>query len=140
MDQGGAAVVRSFIDALERRDAAPLREVLAHDVVFEPMSTAAATRRPCFGPTAVCDYVEDLDRTWRSFEISLRHVEEVGDGYVIGAGRIRARAREISLLADNPVGVAFRVRDGRVAWGRVFATVAEAHDAVTQRRGAAWPG
>ena len=87
-----------------------------------------ATRGVYRGGEGMRTYLSDVGKTWRQFDVTVGAVEEVA-GHVLVTGRVYARARATSLVADDPVAFAWPVVDGRVAWGRVFTSEAAAREA-----------
>jgi ketosteroid isomerase-like protein len=124
-----AALVERFLDAFARRDGDALAAMVADDFVFEPLSTEAAERDPYRGSDGMRSYLRDVAATWRQFDLSVGAVEEV-DGHVLVTGRIYARARESSLVADDPVAFAWKVVNGRARWGKVFLSESAARRAI----------
>jgi ketosteroid isomerase-like protein len=129
-----AAVVSELLRALIRRDGDAVAAMVADDFTFEPLSTEAAARGVYRGGEGMRTYLRDVRDTWRQFDVTVGAVEEVA-GHVLVTGRVYARARATSLVADDPVAFAWRVVDGRVAWGSVFTSEAAAREAVQRRDG-----
>jgi ketosteroid isomerase-like protein len=124
-----AAVVERILEAFARRDPEAVAALVAPDFVFEPLSTEAAQRDPYLGPDGIRAYLVDLDATWRQFDLRIGTVVEL-DGHVLVTGRIYARARASSLVADDPVAFAWKVIEDRAAWGRAFLNEAAARAAI----------
>ena len=124
-----AALVERLLDAFGRRDADALAGMVADDFLFEPLSTEAAERHAYRGSEGMRSYLDDVDETWRQFDVRVGAVEEV-DGHVLVTGRIYARARQSSLVADDPVAFAWKVVDGRARWGKVFLSEGAARQAI----------
>jgi ketosteroid isomerase-like protein len=124
-----AALVERLLDAFARRDADALAEMVADDFLFEPLSSEAAERGPYHGGEGLRAYLHDLGGTWRQFDVSIGSVQEV-NGHVLVTGRIYARARKSSLVADDPVAFAWRVVNGRASWGKVYLSEAAARGAI----------
>jgi len=124
-----AALVERLLDAFARGDADALAGMIADDFLFEPLSTEAADRGAYRGGEGMRTYLRDLADTWRQFDVSIGSVQEV-DGRVLVTGRIYARARDSSLVADDPVAFAWKVVDDRASWGKVFLSEAAAREAI----------
>ena len=129
------AAVREFFAAFVRRDADALAAAMADDGVFQPLSTDAAPRGAYLGPEGMRTYLRDLEETWRQFDVTVSEMQEV-DGHVLVTGRIYARARASSLVADDPVAFVWQVRDGHVVWGAVFSGDTSARAAIADRKNA----
>jgi ketosteroid isomerase-like protein len=72
-------------------------------------------------------YLQDLDETWDTFEVTIANLRADGE-HVVAVGRIRARQGDVAV--DDPAGFAFRLRDGRVVWAKVYRSHEEALAAV----------
>jgi ketosteroid isomerase-like protein len=127
-----ARVVQELLRAFIRRDGDAAAEIVADDIAFEPLSTEAAVRGVYRGREGVRSYLRDLGETWRQFDLTVDAVEELA-GHVLVTGRVYARARASSLVADDPIAFAWRVRDERVAWGKAFTSEAAARAAIASR-------
>jgi ketosteroid isomerase-like protein len=123
-------VVGELLSAFSRDDADAMADLVAEDFTFEPLSTEAAERGVYRGAEGMRRYVRDLHETWKQFDLTIATVEEVSGG-VVATGRIYARARTSSLVADNPVAFAFVVDQGRLAWGKAFPSEAAASAALS---------
>src|SRR3954471_9553496 len=134
----GTAVVSDPPRALSGGDGKAGGPMATDDFACEPLSTEAAARGVYRGGEGMRTYLRDVEETWRQFDLTVAAVEEVA-GYVLASGRVYARARTSNLVADDPVAFAWRVVDGRVAWGQVFTGEAAARAAIEGRDGAASP-
>jgi ketosteroid isomerase-like protein len=119
---------------LTRREGDAVAAMVTDDFTFEPLSTEAAARGLYRGGEGMRAYLRDVGETWRQFDVTVGAVEEVA-GHVVVTGRVYARARATSLVADDPVAFAWRVVDGRVTWGKVFTSQAAAREGVQRRDG-----
>ena len=130
-----AAAVRELLAAFERRDADALAAAVSDEMVFQPLSTEAAPRGAYRGTDGMRAYLNDLEETWRQFDLSVSEVEQVG-GHVLVTGRIYARARASNLVADDPIAFVWELRGGKVVWGRVFSGETTARAAIDERQSA----
>jgi anti-sigma regulatory factor (Ser/Thr protein kinase)/ketosteroid isomerase-like protein len=116
-------VVMELFDAFATRDVARLMRLVDRGVMIEPLSTPVERRTPYLGVDGLRRYLKDLDATWDRFEISIEQVRGGGD-HVVAGGRIYAQQQ--SLVADDPAGFAFKLRDSRVVWAKVYPSAQEA--------------
>jgi len=116
-------VVRKLFEAFAVRDLDRTVELVDRGVVMEPLSTPVERRTPYLGASGLQRYLEDLDDTWDQFEVSVESLRASGD-HVVGLGGIHA-VRE-SFVADDPVGFAFKLRDGKIVWAKVYRSQSEA--------------
>jgi anti-sigma regulatory factor (Ser/Thr protein kinase)/ketosteroid isomerase-like protein len=116
-------VVRELFAAFAARDTARLTELSDRGVMIEPLSTPVERRTPYLGIDGLRRYLRDLDETWQKFEISVAELRAGGD-YVVATGRIYAQHQD--LVADDPAGFVFKLRDAKVVWAKVYPSVSEA--------------
>jgi anti-sigma regulatory factor (Ser/Thr protein kinase)/ketosteroid isomerase-like protein len=116
-------VVRELFDAFAARDVTRTVELVDRGVMMEPLSTPVERRTPYLGVGGLRRYLQDLDDTWDEFEVTIDDMRTHSD-YVVTAGRIHARKGR--LVLDDPAGFAFKLRDARVVWAKVYRSEEEA--------------
>lgn len=116
-------VVRALFAAFGSRELAPLLELIDRGVMMEPLSTPVGRRTPYLGIAGLRRYLRDLDETWEQFQVTLEDVRAQGS-HVVARGRIRARRG--SFVGDDPAGFAFKLRDRKVVWAKVYRSYDEA--------------
>jgi anti-sigma regulatory factor (Ser/Thr protein kinase)/ketosteroid isomerase-like protein len=121
-----ADAVRELLAALAERDPARMRGVVDRGVMFEPLSTPVVRRIPYLGARGLELYIRDLDETWEEFEVTVRELRTEGS-YVVVLAHIHARRG--SFAADDATGLAFKLRDGKVVWGKAYPTEEQALEA-----------
>ncbi len=127
-DQEQLAIVRRAFAAFTRRDADALVGLSADDVEFV-LVTAQRTRggAPYRGAVGVRAYFTDVAGVWRELR-AIPQEFRTREGVVLALGRVYARDFEGSLI-DSPAGWLWQLRDGRVAYCRVFDRPEEAVEA-----------
>jgi anti-sigma regulatory factor (Ser/Thr protein kinase)/ketosteroid isomerase-like protein len=120
-------VVRELVDAFSARDAARTTGLVDRGVMMEPLSTDVQRRTPYLGVAGLHRYLQDLDETWDEFEVMVEDLRAEGD-HVVAIGHIHARQGEV--VANAPAGIAFKLRDARVVWAKVYQSHEEALVAV----------
>jgi anti-sigma regulatory factor (Ser/Thr protein kinase) len=116
-------VVRELLDAFAARDVARTIELVDRGVMWEPLSTPVERRTPYLGIGGLRRWLRDLDETWDEFDVTMEELRAHGY-YVVAVGRIRARHQ--SFVMDDPAGVAFKLRDAKVVWAKVYRSEEEA--------------
>ena len=116
-------VVRELFKAFATRDVPRTTQLVDRGVMIEPLSTPVQRRTPYLGVSGLRRYFHDLDQTWQRFELTLSELRADGD-WVVAAGRIHAQ-RE-NFIADDPAGFAFKLRDAKVVWAKVYRSHEEA--------------
>jgi len=122
------SVVRELFAAFAARDVARTTRVVDRGVMLEPLSTPVQRRTPYLGVDGMRRYLRDLDDTWEEFDVTVEDLRASDGEHVVAAGRIYARREDF--LADDPAGFAFRLRDGRIVWVKVYPSHEEALAAV----------
>ena len=120
-------VVRHLFEAFAARDVSRTTQLVDRGVMLEPLSTPVERRTPYLGVDGLRRYLQDLDETWDTFEVTIEHLRADGE-HVVAVARIRARHGDLEL--DDPAGFAFRLRDGKVVWAKVYPSHEEAIAAV----------
>jgi ketosteroid isomerase-like protein len=121
-------IVRRAFAAFEQRDAVALMAVCAPDIVFEPVTARLiAGGEPYRGHDGMRRYLEDVARVWQELRPApdAFHVGE--GGIVVATGRVRAWG--VGRVIDSPAGWLWRIRDGRIAYGRIFGSAEDALEA-----------
>ena len=90
---------------------------------MEPLSTEVAPRTPYLGVGGLRRYLRDLDETWQEFDVTVEDLRAHGD-HVVAVGRIHARRENV--VTDDQAGFAFKLRDGKVVWAKVYRSPDEA--------------
>jgi anti-sigma regulatory factor (Ser/Thr protein kinase)/ketosteroid isomerase-like protein len=116
-------VVRELFAAFAARDVERMVKVVDRGVMMEPLSTEVERRTPYLGVSGLRRYLTDLGDTWDKFEVTIGDVRSGGD-YVVALGRIHAQRSD--LVADDPAGFAFKLRDRKVVWAKVYRSHEEA--------------
>ena len=116
-------VVRELFEAFAARDVERTVSLVDRGVMMEPLSTDIERRSPYLGVSGLRRYLSDLDGTWDKFEVTVGSVRSGGD-YVVALGQIHAQRQD--LVADDPAGFTFKLRDGKVVWAKVYRSHDEA--------------
>ena len=118
-----ARVVRELFEAFAARDVEATVRLVDRGVMIEPLSTEVERRTPYLGVSGLRRYLRDLDGTWERFEVTVADLRAGGD-HVVALVRIHAQRQD--LVADDPAGFAFKLRDGKVVWAKVYRSHQEA--------------
>jgi anti-sigma regulatory factor (Ser/Thr protein kinase)/ketosteroid isomerase-like protein len=120
-------VVRRLFEAFAARDVSRTTELVDRGVMMEPLSTPVERRTPYLGIDGLRRYLQDLDETWDAFDVSIAELRAEGEN-VVAAGRIHARHDNVTL--DDQASFAFKLREGKVVWAKVYRSHDEALAAV----------
>jgi ketosteroid isomerase-like protein len=134
---GGADVtlVKAVFAAFAERDVERVLELIDPEVEFTPVTADFAGRtEPYRGREGIRDYFRDVALVWDELRLTPRDFREVGESIVV-TGRVNARSA--ARIVDGSTGWVWRVRDGRVVYGRVYPSAADAEQAAGARDGGA---
>ena len=128
MTASNVDIARRAFEAFGERDLAGVLAVMDEDVEFLP-PTATLTRdgEPYRGHEGIARYLDDVGRVWKELRVYPSEYRDLGDT-VVALGRIHARGG--GMIIDRPTGWVWRIRDGKIVWGRVYPTQEEALRAV----------
>jgi ketosteroid isomerase-like protein len=123
--ESAEATVRALFAAFADRDADRALPLVDAGLEFWPQGTAElAGRDDAYrGHEGLRRYFADVEQLWDELWVDPHDMRAAGTG-VIAFGTIHGRAggREI----QRPVVWVFKLRDGRIAYGRAVSTAAEA--------------
>ncbi|MEX2196582.1 MAG: nuclear transport factor 2 family protein [Thermoleophilaceae bacterium] len=117
-------IVRRAYAAFARRDLDRMLELVDPQIEFWTV-TAEETGRdePYLGADGMRRYFADADAVWDELRL-VPHVFESRGDLIVATGRVYARRG--GQVIDSSAGWHWRVRDGRIVYGRVFRSGEEA--------------
>ncbi len=121
-------VVGELFDSFTTGQVEHTTQFVDRGVMLEPLSTPVERRTPYLGIDGLRRYLRDLDDTWEAFEVTVAELRAEDGEHVVAIGRINARRRDYA--ADDPAAFAFRLRDAKVVWMKVYSSHEEALAAV----------
>jgi ketosteroid isomerase-like protein len=120
-------VVQAVFAAFADRDFERLLELVDPELEFTAMTSDLAGRAgPYRGHEGMRQYFRDVDAVWDDLRLTPREYRVVGDSVLV-TGRVSARSA--SRIVDGSTGWIWRVRDGRVVYGRVYPSAQDAEAA-----------
>ena len=120
-------VVKAVFAAFAERDVERVLELIDPEVEFTAMTNDFAGRtEPYRGHEGIREYFRDVARVWDEFRLTPGDYRDVGDAVLV-TGRVSARSA--ARIVDGSTGWIWRVRDGRVVYGRVYPSAVEAEEA-----------
>jgi ketosteroid isomerase-like protein len=121
-------IARHAFEAFGERDLAAVLAVMDEEVEFLPATASLTTGgEPYRGHAGIARYLEDVGRVWKELRVYPSEYRDLGDS-VVALGRIHARGG--GMIIDRPTGWVWRMRNGKIVWGRVYSTQEEALRAV----------
>ena len=119
--------------AFAERDVERVLELIDPEVEFTTLTSDYAGRtEPYRGHEGIREYFRDVALVWDDLRLTPRAFRDVG-GNILVTGRVNARSA--ARIVDGSTGWIWRVRNGRVIYGRVYASAADAEQAATDDGG-----
>jgi ketosteroid isomerase-like protein len=120
MAQGNVDLVKRAFVAFSERDADALTEMVHPECEFFPMTRLFANEgRPYEGIAGIRRYIDDVARTWSELDVMPAHFQ-AGDDHVVVQGRVRGLTVN-GVEVNSPADWIWKIRDGKLAWGCVYA-------------------
>jgi ketosteroid isomerase-like protein len=117
-------LVRRVFDAFAERDMETLREITDPEIEFLPVTANLTTGGiPYRGHEGLERYLADVGEVWNELRAYPGEFRPVGD-CVVALGRVHARGG--GMVIDRASGWVWRMRNGKIAEGRVYASHEEA--------------
>jgi ketosteroid isomerase-like protein len=121
-------VVKAVFAAFAERDLERVLDAIDPEMEFTAVTADLAGRtEPYRGHAGMREYFRDVAMVWDDLRLNPREFRKVGDSILV-TGRVTARSP--ARIVDGSTGWIFRVRDGRVVYGRVYASAGDAERAV----------
>jgi ketosteroid isomerase-like protein len=118
-------VVRRLMTAFNERDLDETLALMDANVEFFAPQTALSVARPAtyHGHEGIRQYFDDVAAVWSNLEVIPQDFRR-GEAHVVAVGRIAGERSGERI--DDEVAWAWKLRDGRVVWGRVYQEPREA--------------
>jgi ketosteroid isomerase-like protein len=121
------SVVKAVFAAFAERDVERVLELIDPEIEFTPVTADFAGRtEPYRGHEGIREYFRDVALVWDDIRLTPHDFREVAGGILV-TGRVSARSP--ARIVDGSTGWVWRVRNGRVVYGRVYASAADAEEA-----------
>jgi ketosteroid isomerase-like protein len=121
------SVVKAVFAAFAERDVERVLELIDPEIEFTPVTSDFAGRtEPYRGHEGIREYFRDVALVWDDIRLTPHDFREVAGGILV-TGRVSARSP--ARIVDGSTGWVWRVRNGRVVYGRVYASAADAEEA-----------
>ncbi|HYN51092.1 MAG TPA: nuclear transport factor 2 family protein [Thermoleophilaceae bacterium] len=118
MDQTDIEVVKAVFSAFAQRDVDGVLAHAANDVIFSPVTADHAGRTEAYvGHDGIRDYFRDVASVWDHITVTPTKFRQVGDTVLV-TGKISAVAP--GRLVAGSTGWIWRLREGKVVYGRVY--------------------
>ncbi len=126
-------VVREVFVAFAARDVERVIALVDPDVVFTAVTGGVVGKaEPYRGHEGMREYFRDVAEVWDEIVLTPREFRQVGDAILV-TGKVNARSP--ARVVSGSTGWVWRVRDGRVVYGHVYPSAADAIAAVEDESG-----
>ena len=129
MSEENVKTVRNAAEAFNRGDLDTWAGYVAEDIDYQAVEGAPDDHGPIHGKDAVRAYVQDWQDTFDDFVSEPVELIDAGEDDVVAVIRISGRAKLSGVETDLTYAELWRLRDGKVAWGRQYWTREEALEA-----------
>jgi ketosteroid isomerase-like protein len=124
VSEANVELARAAFDAFSARDVEAALAVMAEDVEFLPVTANLTTGGvPYRGHDGIRSYLEDVGRVWDELRVYPSEYRDMGET-VVALGRIHGRGG--GMIIDRPTGWVWRCLNGKIVFGRVYASQEEA--------------
>jgi ketosteroid isomerase-like protein len=128
MPQENVEIVRRALDAFNRRDLQALEQEFCDEELefvsfFTAVDAAEATYR---GANAWSDYAAVMDEMWIDWRVEDLQFFDGGDQELVCLMRLVGKGKLSGVPVDRPVGITYRLRNGKLWRVRSYADPAEA--------------
>jgi ketosteroid isomerase-like protein len=123
-------VVKAMFAAFASRDLETVLDLADPDIEFTAVTGEHAGRTdPYQGHAGLRQYFRDVSAVWEELRLTPREFRPAGD-LVLVTGKVSARSRGRSVTGST--GWIWRVRGGKVVYGKVYASAADAMAALEE--------
>jgi ketosteroid isomerase-like protein len=117
-------VVKAVFAAFAERDVEGMLSHAHEDIVFSPVTADYAGRtEPYVGHDGLRAYFRDVGAVWDELRVTPDEFRQLGETILV-TGRVSARSPARTIAGSS--GWIWRVREGKVVYGRVYPSAAEA--------------
>lgn len=127
MSDDPVEMVRRFLEAFNARQTETMLEMLHPEAELYPMR-AQLEGRAYRGHHGLHEVLADIFEDWEEISMKTEQTLEADDA-VVALGRLRGRGRVSGVDVDVPMGWVWRLRDGRVVYGRAYSDPRDARRA-----------
>jgi len=126
-------VVKATFTAFAERDLETVLGMAHPDIEFTAVTGEHAGRtEPYTGHAGLREYFRDVAAVWEELRLTPREFRTQGD-LILVTGKVSARSRGRTVAGST--GWIWRVRDGKVIYGKVYASAADAIAALEEADG-----
>jgi ketosteroid isomerase-like protein len=134
MSKENVEIVKRAADAFNRRDMRALAEASHEDLEFVSVLTAVDAGGASYhGSGAWASYFEAMNETWEDWRAEDFRFFDAGEDRVVGEFRLVGKGKHSGARVEREIGLAYRIRDGKLWRMRSYLDPNEALKAVGLR-------
>jgi ketosteroid isomerase-like protein len=134
MSQENVELVRRAVEAFNRRDVAALADYSHEELEFVSVLAAVDGEAAEFrGRETWVNYFAVMDETWDGWQVADLQVWDAGDDRVAAILHMRGTGKQSGAPIHQEVGIAYRIRAGKLWRMRSYSDPSEALEAVGLR-------
>jgi ketosteroid isomerase-like protein len=115
MSQENVEIVLRAQEAFNRRDLQTLAELTDEDFEFVSVLTAVDAGESTYrGPQALASYFAAIDDTWENWQVEDFRVFDAGGDHLAVVCRLVGTGKSSGASVERKVGMAWRLRDGKL--------------------------
>ena len=131
MSRENVEIVRAAYDAFNRRDLIALADLSHEDLEFVTVLTAVEAGGATYrGSETWASYFDSMNETWEEWRVEDFRVFDAGGDRVAAVFRIVGKGKHSGVPVEHPIGLAYRIRRGKLWRMRSYLDPAEALEAV----------
>jgi ketosteroid isomerase-like protein len=128
--------MKTAFTGYEKNDRGPLIALLADDFVFE-MSDSLPYGGRYVGPEEFVAYWQEVAKEWQYFRYDAHEIIEAGDTVVVPVTTDGLSVHGITMRNEHLF--LFKIKDGRVVFGRLYADTARGRDVIAGQEPRRYP-
>jgi ketosteroid isomerase-like protein len=133
MSQENVDLVWGLVEAFNGRDMGRLAELSHEDLEFVSVLAVAAGGATYRGSETWTSYFAAMDETWEEWQVEDSRVFDGGEDRVAGVFRIVGTGKHSGAPVEHEIGLAYRIREGKLWRMRSYLDPGEALEAAGLR-------
>jgi ketosteroid isomerase-like protein len=121
-------LIKAVFAAFAERDVDGMLEYAADDIIFSPVTADYAGRTdPYLGHEGIREYFRDVASVWDDLRVTPTDFRQLGETVLV-TGKVTARSAARVIAGSS--GWIWRVREGKIVYGRVYPSAGDAISAM----------
>ena len=121
-------LIKAVFAAFAERDVDGMLEYAADDIIFSPVTADYAGRTdPYVGHEGIREYFRDVASVWDDLRVTPTDFRQIGESVLV-TGKVSAQSAARVIAGSS--GWIWRVRDGKIVYGRVYPSAGDAISAM----------